>query len=162
MLFLYSAIPMFAHVLQRWRKIYVGLCIGGGFRTVFEISHLRHGPTQCRHLAGLLEIFKDKLVGQLVNIGWKFDSPFQTQEEVYSETHPFCSQRTQSSFFAPAFWQGEKKDGFLQAIPFEIQINLIQSKYKTYTVFQFKQQTSMFLLRTYWLIVMCYRACSNK
>ncbi|KAL9957793.1 hypothetical protein ACROYT_G034737 [Oculina patagonica] len=54
-------IPMFAHVLQRWRKIYFGLCIGGGYRTVFEISHLRHVPTQYRHLAGLLEIFKDKL-----------------------------------------------------------------------------------------------------
>ncbi|PFX20709.1 Rab3 GTPase-activating protein catalytic subunit [Stylophora pistillata] len=54
-------IPMFAHVRQRWRKIYYGLCIGGGFRTVYEIAHLRHVPMQYRHLAGLLEIFKDKL-----------------------------------------------------------------------------------------------------
>ena len=61
---------MFAHVLQRWRKIYIGLCIGGGFRTIFEISHLRHVPPQYRHLAGLLEIFKDKLVGSPSEHGW--------------------------------------------------------------------------------------------
>lgn len=54
-------IPMFAHVCQRWRKIYYGLCIGGGFRTMYEIAHLRHVPMQYRNLAGLLEIFKDKL-----------------------------------------------------------------------------------------------------
>ena len=58
-----STIPMFAHVRQRWRKIYYGLCIGGGFRTMYEIAHLRHVPMQYRNLAGLLEIFKDKLVG---------------------------------------------------------------------------------------------------
>ncbi|XP_068752396.1 rab3 GTPase-activating protein catalytic subunit-like isoform X2 [Montipora capricornis] len=54
-------IPMFAHILQQWRRIYYGLCIGGGFRTTFQISHLRHIPSQYRHLAGLLEIFKEKL-----------------------------------------------------------------------------------------------------
>ena len=58
-----STIPMFAHVRQGWRKIYYGLCIGGGFRTMYEIAHLRHVPMQYRNLAGLLEIFKDKLVG---------------------------------------------------------------------------------------------------
>lgn len=58
-----STIPMFAHVRQRWRKIYYGLCIGGGFRTMYEIAHLHHVPMQYRNLAGLLEIFKDKLVG---------------------------------------------------------------------------------------------------
>ena len=54
---------MFAHVLHQWRKIYHGLCIGGGFRTTFQISQLRRIPPQYAHLAGLLEIFKDKLVG---------------------------------------------------------------------------------------------------
>ncbi|CAH3157487.1 unnamed protein product, partial [Porites evermanni] len=54
-------VPMFAHVLQQWRKIYYGFCIGGGFRTAFQISQLRRIPSQFQHLAGLLEIFKDKL-----------------------------------------------------------------------------------------------------
>ena len=56
---------MFAHVLQQWRKIYYGFCIGGGFRTAFQISQLRRIPTQFKHLAGLLEIFKDKLVSTI-------------------------------------------------------------------------------------------------
>jgi len=54
-------VPMFAHVLQQRRKVYYGLCIGGGFRTTFQISQLRRIPAQYGHLAGLLEIFKDKL-----------------------------------------------------------------------------------------------------
>ena len=61
----YSTVPMFAHVLQQWRKIYYGFCIGGGFRTAFQISQLRRIPSQFQHLAGLLEIFKDKLVSTI-------------------------------------------------------------------------------------------------
>ena len=30
---------------------------------MYEIAHLRHVPMQYRNLAGLLEIFKEKLVG---------------------------------------------------------------------------------------------------
>ncbi|XP_074627593.1 rab3 GTPase-activating protein catalytic subunit-like isoform X2 [Acropora palmata] len=55
------AVPIFAHILQQWRRIYHGLCIGGGFRTTFHMSQLRHIPSQYGHLAGLLDIFKDKL-----------------------------------------------------------------------------------------------------
>ena len=67
---------MFAHVLQQRRKVYYGLCIGGGFRTTFQISQLRRIPAQYGHLAGLLEIFKGKLVscckvafGRLLAVG---------------------------------------------------------------------------------------------
>lgn len=63
-----SAIPIFAHVLQQWRRIYHGLCIGGGFRTTFLLSQLRHIPSQYGHLAGLLDIFKDKLVRKVIEL----------------------------------------------------------------------------------------------
>ncbi|EDO49526.1 predicted protein, partial [Nematostella vectensis] len=54
-------IPMFIQAHQRWRRLYYGLCLGGEFRTLFEMCHLKHTPPQYAHLAGLLEVFKDKL-----------------------------------------------------------------------------------------------------
>jgi hypothetical protein len=36
--------------------------LGNGFRTLFEMAHLRHTPKQFNHLKGLLDVFKDKLV----------------------------------------------------------------------------------------------------
>ncbi|KAK2560352.1 Rab3 GTPase-activating protein catalytic subunit [Acropora cervicornis] len=62
------AVPIFAHILQQWRRIYHGLCIGGGFRTTFHMSQLRHIPSQYGHLAGLLDIFKDKLVRKVIEL----------------------------------------------------------------------------------------------
>ncbi len=34
-----------------------------GFRTVFEMVHLKSVPKQYSHLAGLLDVFKSKIVG---------------------------------------------------------------------------------------------------
>ncbi|XP_028409071.1 rab3 GTPase-activating protein catalytic subunit-like isoform X2 [Dendronephthya gigantea] len=54
-------IPLLVQLHHKWRRLYSGLCLGGGFRTCFEMSHLRHIPTQFNHLKGLLDVFKDKL-----------------------------------------------------------------------------------------------------
>jgi Rab3 GTPase-activating protein catalytic subunit len=42
--------------------MFIGICEGSGLRTHFNICHLKTAPHQYRHLAGLLEIFKSKLV----------------------------------------------------------------------------------------------------
>ncbi|XP_031567041.1 rab3 GTPase-activating protein catalytic subunit-like [Actinia tenebrosa] len=54
-------VPMFIQASQRWRRLYYGVCLGGEFRTSFEMCHLKSTPPQYDHLAGLLEVFKDKL-----------------------------------------------------------------------------------------------------
>ena len=56
---------MFIQAHQRWRRLYYGVCVGGEFRTAFEMCHLKNTPSQYNHLAGLLEVFKDKLVSKL-------------------------------------------------------------------------------------------------
>ena len=53
---------MFVQVHQKWRKYYTGLCELPGFRTSFEMVHLKNCPAQYNHLAGLLDVFKAKLV----------------------------------------------------------------------------------------------------
>jgi Rab3 GTPase-activating protein catalytic subunit len=58
----YSNVPIFIRVQQEWRNMFIGLCEGSGLRTHFNICHLKNAPHQYRHLAGLLEIFKSKLV----------------------------------------------------------------------------------------------------
>lgn len=62
MIVCYSTVPMFIHAHKRWRRLYYGICLGGEFRTSFEMSHLKSTPPQYNHLAGLLDVFKDKLV----------------------------------------------------------------------------------------------------
>ena len=59
---LFSNVPIFIRVQHEWRNMFVGLCEGSGLRTYFNVCHLRTVPHQYRHLAGLLEIFKSKLV----------------------------------------------------------------------------------------------------
>ena len=65
-IFLSSAIPTFIQVHQRWRKLHFGVCVGGGFRTSFSMSQLHHMPSNFGHLAGMLEIFKSKLVSNAI------------------------------------------------------------------------------------------------
>ena len=38
------------------------MCIGGGFRTSYEMIHLRYTPHECNHVQGMIETFKAKLV----------------------------------------------------------------------------------------------------
>ena len=54
-------IPVFIHVKEKWRRLYYGHCETPGFRTAFEMVHLRSIPHQFSHLAGLLDVFKSKL-----------------------------------------------------------------------------------------------------
>ena len=60
--FTISNVPIFIRVQHEWRNMFVGLCEGSGLRTHFNVCHLKTVPHQYRHLAGLLEIFKSKLV----------------------------------------------------------------------------------------------------
>lgn len=61
-LFFGSNVPIFIRVQHEWRNMFVGLCEGSGLRTHFNICQLKNAPHQYRHLSGLLEIFKSKLV----------------------------------------------------------------------------------------------------
>jgi Rab3 GTPase-activating protein catalytic subunit len=64
----YSYVPLLVQLHQKWRRLYRGFCLGTGFRTVFEMAHLRHTPKQFNHLKGLLDVFKDKLVCMFIVI----------------------------------------------------------------------------------------------
>ena len=57
-----SNVPIFIRVQHEWRNMFIGICEGSGLRTHFNICHLQYVPHQYRHLAGLLDIFKSKLV----------------------------------------------------------------------------------------------------
>lgn len=57
-----SQVPLFVQIHHKWRRMYVGECQGPGVRTDFEMVHLRKVPGQYTHLAGLLDIFKTKIV----------------------------------------------------------------------------------------------------
>ena len=59
-------VPLLVQLHQKWRRLYRGFCLGSGFRTVFEMAHLRHIPKQFNHLKGLLDVFKDKLVCKFI------------------------------------------------------------------------------------------------
>lgn len=54
--------PVFVQVHQKWRQVYVGVAEGGDLRVDYNMVHLKHTPPHYRHLAGLLELFKGKLV----------------------------------------------------------------------------------------------------
>ena len=57
-----SQVPLFLQSHSRARRLYSGLSESCGFRTVFEMVELRSTPAQYSHLAGLLDVFKAKLV----------------------------------------------------------------------------------------------------
>ena len=42
--------------------MYVGVCEGGGVHTRYDMVHLCQTPPPCGHLAGLLDVFKSKIV----------------------------------------------------------------------------------------------------
>nr|XP_045611406.1 rab3 GTPase-activating protein catalytic subunit-like isoform X2 [Procambarus clarkii] len=54
-------VPMFVHVLRPSEKMYLGVGLGSGVRTDYDMVHMRHPPRQCTHLAGLLDVFRNKL-----------------------------------------------------------------------------------------------------
>lgn len=63
----YSALPMFLQLQQLRRRLYVGLCLNRDFRVNFEMVQLNNTPSQYRHLSGLTDIFKSKLVSLFDN-----------------------------------------------------------------------------------------------
>ncbi|XP_019614201.1 PREDICTED: rab3 GTPase-activating protein catalytic subunit-like [Branchiostoma belcheri] len=57
----YHSVPVFVQTQQKWRRMYVGVCEGGGLRTNYDMVHLKRIPQQYNHLAGLLDVFKSKI-----------------------------------------------------------------------------------------------------
>ncbi|XP_046859182.1 rab3 GTPase-activating protein catalytic subunit-like isoform X2 [Xenia sp. Carnegie-2017] len=53
-------VPLLVQLHEKWRRLYRGICLGSGFRTMLEMVHLRRVPKQFNHLKGLLDVFKDK------------------------------------------------------------------------------------------------------
>jgi len=58
----HSQVPLFLQSHSRSRRLYSGLSESCGFRTSFEMVELRSTPAQYSYLAGLLDVFKAKLV----------------------------------------------------------------------------------------------------
>jgi len=61
-----SQVPLFLQSHSRARRLYSGLSESSGFRTLFEMVELKSTPPQYGHLAGLLDVFKAKLVCVIV------------------------------------------------------------------------------------------------
>ena len=59
---------MFVQVGKRERRLFFGTCIGGGFRTSYEMINLRYTPHECNHVQGMVNVFKEKLVSFLFSI----------------------------------------------------------------------------------------------
>ncbi|XP_035661424.1 rab3 GTPase-activating protein catalytic subunit-like isoform X2 [Branchiostoma floridae] len=55
------SVPVFVQTQQKWRRMYQGVCEGGGLRTNYDMVHLKRIPPQYDHLAGLLDVFKSKI-----------------------------------------------------------------------------------------------------
>lgn len=45
---------MFAQVLEPWQNYFVGVFEGRGFRSEFDMIHLKKIPPHCKHLSGNL------------------------------------------------------------------------------------------------------------
>ncbi|XP_076055611.1 RAB3 GTPase activating protein subunit 1 [Oratosquilla oratoria] len=54
-------VPLFVQVLQSPEKMFLGVGVGAGVRTDYDMVHLQHPPHQCTHLSGLLDVFRSKL-----------------------------------------------------------------------------------------------------
>lgn len=61
----FSHVPMFIQIGDISRKLYFGTCIGGGFRTSYEMVQLKYTPHECSHVQGMIDTFKSKLVSTL-------------------------------------------------------------------------------------------------
>ncbi|OXU23595.1 hypothetical protein TSAR_006793 [Trichomalopsis sarcophagae] len=54
-------IPAFVQVQEQWQKFYLGINVGKGSRMHLNMVHLKKIPPHCRHLTGLLSVFKQKI-----------------------------------------------------------------------------------------------------
>lgn len=71
--------PIFVQVREKWQKYYLGVYEGEGFRTDFEMIHLRRCPSHFQYLTGLLDLFKGKIM-----------SPFSLENITVSLQHTYC------------------------------------------------------------------------
>ncbi|XP_054281898.1 rab3 GTPase-activating protein catalytic subunit isoform X2 [Macrosteles quadrilineatus] len=55
------SVPVFIQVLEPWQNFFLGVCEAKGIRAEYEMVHLRRVPPHCKHLTGLLNVFKSKL-----------------------------------------------------------------------------------------------------
>ncbi|XP_063237642.1 rab3 GTPase-activating protein catalytic subunit isoform X2 [Bacillus rossius redtenbacheri] len=55
-------LPVLVQALEPWQQYCVGVCEARGVRTEFEMVHLKRPPPHCKHLTGLVEVFKSKLM----------------------------------------------------------------------------------------------------
>lgn len=58
----FSQVPMFVQVGNVDRRVYFGTCIGNGYRTSYEMVHLKYTPHECNHVQGMINVFQEKLV----------------------------------------------------------------------------------------------------
>jgi Rab3 GTPase-activating protein catalytic subunit len=61
-----SQVPMFLQTHSRARRLYTGVTEFPGFRTSFEMVELKSAPHHYTHLAGLLDVFKAKVVSACI------------------------------------------------------------------------------------------------
>ncbi|XP_044596449.1 rab3 GTPase-activating protein catalytic subunit isoform X2 [Cotesia glomerata] len=56
-----SEVPALVQVQEPWQKYYLGVSVGKGTITHLDMVHLKKTPPHCRHLTGLLALFKQKI-----------------------------------------------------------------------------------------------------
>ncbi|XP_033229238.1 rab3 GTPase-activating protein catalytic subunit [Belonocnema kinseyi] len=54
-------VPVFVQVLELWQQFYLGVGLGRGSKVNFNMVHLKKTPRHCKHLTGLLTLFKQKI-----------------------------------------------------------------------------------------------------
>ncbi|XP_037047292.1 rab3 GTPase-activating protein catalytic subunit isoform X2 [Bradysia coprophila] len=54
-------VPVFVQVMEKRRKVYLGVCESRSTRLTFDIVHLASTPPTCKYLSGLLDMFKGKI-----------------------------------------------------------------------------------------------------
>ncbi|XP_057303709.1 rab3 GTPase-activating protein catalytic subunit-like isoform X2 [Hydractinia symbiolongicarpus] len=58
-------LPMFIQVHKKHRLFFFGMCLGGGFRTSYEMIQLSYTPHSCNHVQGMIETFQAKLACEI-------------------------------------------------------------------------------------------------
>ena len=51
-MFIFSDIPTLVQVQEPWQKMYLGISIGKGICTHFDMVHLKKVPLHCKYLTG--------------------------------------------------------------------------------------------------------------
>ncbi|KAK6623726.1 hypothetical protein RUM43_009579 [Polyplax serrata] len=54
-------VPLFVQTLHPWQSYFLGIHQLGTFHTDFNMIHLKHTPSPCKYLTGLLSMFKSKI-----------------------------------------------------------------------------------------------------